>query len=752
MRAVLLFAVLAISYSAQYVFDHRTVPELADLSGGPLGMASEWLPGTETLASLSPEERVNLALLLLAASSLGFGLLSPRWKGDRVDALSISRANIAAPRTQSRAVLFIRWLGGPLITVALLLTIFVAIQVGTLGTDTFDVQAVWLIGLLLFLVGSSCLDGGMPFGGKPELVERIDSDGPEADLLVGPTVPHSSWSARVGILVVLVACAMLFMWKLNAVPVRIDRFVAEAGLQSLAILRGEAESLFHPGTTGLPMMAYMPSVLMILVSGNPLTGVRLAGAFSGLLIVFGTWLLASELFRRTSQIGPYGTVWEDDGRWIALIAASVVGFGHVMAHYSRVPILLGPVGWGTAGLWSLLRGLRTRDTMALGLSGMFIGLASVTYTSGLVFLIIAPIWWIGIWLLNRHWLYSENGVGSRGFIVWLVGLTAIILPVLGVWGRLPLAFSDYSQGNLFYSLSTVPRIQGALERQGIDFFFIDNLRLTLLTFNIYPNIDTFFDFPGPFVNSLLAPLLFLGLGGLILNSDKLIGWLLLSAFGCGIILASVSLNAPFWNRLLPILPILALIIAFALDRIRLILLETVGSWLEQTTVFITIGLIVWAGVSGWLAYYRYANFQSDPVSYAGRAIMQADRQQSIVLIVPEVAIDNSLLAEDLRPLAAPSNSVQHVGSSVISLANPVIQFLASDLEGMPQSMQLVAGQWPDQLPAESRIVLQPEHRHLLHEIESRYGKGKISLIRNIRSDPVLYIYDIDAAGARTASD
>ncbi len=814
-RLLLLALTVGVSYIAQSIFDQRHLTVLLDFPLGAAGTLGIRIPGLSELDKMSPDELVGLGMFTVLLASIGFGLVSSRllpiFRFHNLPEDEASSTGLVLSqqtlRDQNNARPALPLVGSAATLLGVALVLVVAAQVGTFGVDTPFVHAIWLGGLLLFLIGSIGVQRT-----RYAFQERNRSASSERGTIVRSlngnlpleVRPTDGWPL---LLVVLLAAMILYLWQLWRIPARIDHVVAEIGLQSLDILRGNTTSLFFSGMTDLPMLAYVPSALMIELTGDPLFGVRLAGVGSGLLMIISTWLLCCELLRRVPRISRFGTILEDDGRWIALLAAMIVAFGHVTLHYSRLPIYLGPVAWGTLGMWALLRGLRRQHLPSLALSGMMIGLAGVLYAGGLFFVLVAPLWWIGVWFLNRHWFYADGGTidnqnigiqntgnlnignlrtsqqallvtqtdelslprytGNESFFYWLGGLVVVLAPFLASWFRFPYLFTNYLQTDYLIPAAAEARNQALAHAQTVDYHFLDNLRLTLFTFNIYPNSGSLLDITSPFLNGWLAPLLFLGLGALVLNLDRLPGWLLLISFFVGIISGAVSLSVPFWLRLLPLIPLVAIVIAFAIDRIRVALLETAGTWLEQTTVYLAIGFIAWASMQGWLTFYDYGLRQEATSSHVGRAIQAMDFDQTAVLLLRDVQsasqsdsagegeqenarnpIDASTELSDLAGGEDNASQTEAMAANTASILQQngldatVIEFIASNIDGPRERIVLEIGEWPDSLPERSRLLIQPSDSGILEEIKQRYGEGQLTPVRNLRGDPALYIYDI----------
>lgn len=699
LRLIALLAAFVALCLAQFIFDHRSLVEFFPR------WFLDTFPAFYQFAFWLPDDLLTLAGALAMLGSIGFGLLSTQWIGE------LSRVSTRAPHTDARRSDGGRYgSGAGLLTLALIASAYVGIRLGRGLPETRAMQALWLFGVALYLVGAVLVDRSL--SPRPYRTARRSN---RRDAQAAVARPERGWP---WLLFILLMAGLAFGWRLESLPVRVEAVVAQSGWEALNIARGDQMALFGPGRTALPLLAYVPAAVGMALSRDVLLGLRLSGFGAGMVTVLATWLLGCELFRRTPRVDSFDVVLEDDGRWIALLAAFIVAVSHVAMHFSRLPIYMAPVAVGALGLWALLRGLRTEDRATLALSGVCVGLAGLLYSSGLFFWLITPLWWIGIWLLRRTWLSNRyRGVGAPGAFVWLGGVLLVILPFVGVWLHEPDLFRLFARGHASFTAAAQARREALYLAQGLNSIFWDNLRLAFLTFNVFPNASSLFNYPGPFLNPALAPVFLLGLGCLVLNLDRLPGWLLLSALGGGLILCAVGMAAPIWVRMLPLLPIAALCTAFGLDRIRLTLLETAGTWLGQTLVYLAVGLIAWAGLHSWTTYFNYAMRRGDASSYTARTVRSLPPGETAVLVIgaqPAVPRDD-----------------------------PVVSLLANDLQGQQAVMELVPDDWPQTLPPESTLLIQPHDRTLLDTARARYPQGDWTVKRNLRSDPVLFVYTVN---------
>jgi hypothetical protein len=572
-------------------------------------------------------------------------------------------------------------IGGALLALAVLIGVALVLFTLNSANEPLSLQLIWVISLLSVLLGGWWLTSGH---------QRIEPE-PSATQVR----PEQSWP---GFLLILAAAAFLYSWQLNLLPVRVDAEIASHGLQAMRILSGEESRVFTPGWANLPLLAAYPAALGMLISGDWLVGSRLAGVFAGLLTLLGVWLLACELFRRQPRFDANGLPLHDDGRHAALLATVFTGIGYTFVHFSRLPLYMEPVAWGTLSLWALARGMRTNDWFALGLSGLLLGLTFLLYESGWIFPIVALIWLIGYLWARTHWFRpGDDGIGWVGISVWLAGIFVFLAPALGGWLREPALFTQRIEAISFVNVWA-------------------NLQRTLLTFNVYGDSSRIFGHDGAMLDPLIAPLLLLGIGVILLNLDRLLSWQLFVWLGGAILLGGmVTVDAPFWPRLLPALPAVGLIIALAVDRWRATLLGIGGPWLQHVGMVAVVGFLTLAVAQNWIGYYERYTVGAEPAVYVGRV---------------------------LRTLAPEEVPFLVVGEGRPTWRDRVIEYLgATRYRALPQG-ELYVDDLPAALPPHSIILLFPEDQVLAATLQMRYPGGVYRVQRDRLGNPTLVIYEL----------
>jgi hypothetical protein len=689
-RLVALVVVLATVYFAQYLFDTTS---LADFF--PAWLLA-WWPPLAAMARWLPDDLVELAIWLTLLGLLSFGLLAPWWQGER------GRAYRRLPR--GRATLRAWWWAAQALLVLALLSAAAVAWLEAQGNVALLSFAVWASSLALYTAGGI-------------IASRVRPPVVYGDGYLETVRPWDSWPYWIALLVIF---ALLYSYRLLDIPLRIDPLSARIGLAAQTWVREMTMPPLAANPNNLPLPTLALATMARFVLRDNLLALRAAGVFAALFLISAVWLVGSELFRRVPVYGPYGEVLEDDGRWIALMAMIIAGVSVPLLHWARAPFVLEGVALGTFALWALLRGLRRDRPGLLGLSALTLGWAIYYGLVGLLLALVALLVWSGVLLLESTWLTGkaiarerggeavpvQRGVGWRGFGYWLAGITVMAMPLLSRWVTAPGSFAAHwvwpnhalgSQGNRLLA-------------------WHDRLETAILGLNHLPDATATLHFDGHFVHSLLAPLLALALGALLLNIDSLAGWTVTTWLLTGLVAAGLTVPvAPSWIAMTPLLPVIGLAIAFALDRLRLHIMNNAGTWTLQATVYLALGVVVAAGFLGWIDYYNVAQRDSDLPSAIGRALYEV---------------------ED-RPVAIVSTS----GLLEQSLSDPVVQLLAGPQEELAALPTLNARSWPS-LDAGTRILLAPVDGALQEAIVAAYPKGMLTVVRDLHANPILYIYDL----------
>ena len=689
-RLAALIGVVAAVYFAQYLFDTTS---LADFF--PAWLLA-WWPALGTLARWLPDDLLELAIWLSLLGLLSFGLLAPWWQGER--------GRVYRRLRRGRTVYRAWWWLAQVVLLLSFLSAGAVIWLEAQGDLPLLVLGVWLGSLVLFGLGGL-------------IANRLRPPVVYGDTYLDSVRPWDGWPYWV---VLLALFAVLYSYRLLDVPLRVDGTSARVGLAAQAWVRDFTMPQLAATPNDMPLPTIGLMALSRLIARDNLLALRAEGVAVALFLLTAVWLVGSELFRRVPVYGPYGEVLEDDGRWIALMAMIVVGVSLPMLHWSRVPLVLESAALGVFGLWALLRGLRRDRPGLLGLSALMLGWSIFYGALGLLLGGVALLIWCGVLLLESSWLTGkflahnrggeavpvQRGVGWRGFGYWLMGIVAVVAPLVSRWVTTPGSFV-----NQWTWPGSAIASQGSLIMD-----WRERLEMALLGLNHLPDATGTLRYDAHFVPSLLAPLLVLALGALLLNIDSLAGWTLTTWLMLGVVAVGMSVPVvPSWVAMVALLPAIGLAVAFVIDRLRLHIMTNAGTWTLQATVYLALGVIVTAGFMDWIHFYNVAQHDSDLASAVGRALRMVD-EQPVVIVNANVSLDQVL-------------------------GDPVVQLLAATRDDLAQIPTVNGRDWPSLSPG-TRLLLAPGDSVLQEAMEAAYPSGVLTVMRDLNSNPVLFVYDL----------
>jgi hypothetical protein len=381
-----------------------------------------------------------------------------------------------------------------------------------------------------------------------------------AALLARCAVP---WHARKGrwslmhdgvLLAVLISGSLaLRLPNLVGMPYVVHGDEAANGLQALRWLHADVHSLLETGWYGLPMAGYGLPALVMRVAGANLYGLRLSSVLIGTLGVLLTYALARELVFSRS---------------VAFISAGLLAVSHVAIQFSRMGIhYIHSMTVVVLTLWLLMYSLRYRSAAAAVLTSASMSLALQVYFSARVLFVVVPLFLLVLWLLNSAALRDRRSA----IVGWLaLGCTVAIGPLAQFFVQSPAAFADRTNEVLLLhqtadlrthlmsqfgtadlvrvllrQVATVPLLVGGLADQSTQYG---------------PHTDML----DPFIAALATIGFFVALVRSLQRTSA--ASLLLVLWTLATIAAGVlTIDAPWWPRLLVMLPALCILAARAAD-------------------------------------------------------------------------------------------------------------------------------------------------------------------------------------------
>jgi hypothetical protein len=337
---------------------------------------------------------------------------------------------------------------------------------------------------------------------------------------------------------------------------------------------------------------------------------------------------------------------------------------------------------------------------------------------GLLFGVVALLLWLGGRLLEPGWLTGkqlsaedkptafvvQRGVGWRGFGYWGLGLIGMALPLAAHWWAVPGAF-------LAHWVWLLPAEMAA----PVDLGWLRRAEFTLYGLNRLGDAGQTLPYAEPLVYSLLAPLLALAVGAVLLNVDSLVGWGIMAWLATGLVGSVAAAPAlPSWVALAMLLPVIGLAVAFALDRLRVLVMLNLGTWSLQATVYLALGVIVAAGLVGWVTFY----------GGVGRALRSTGARP---LVLVNGRVEMSALLDDPATLLLTNGAAATLPYTVLD-----------------------AESWPP-LPAGARVLIAPEDAELVAAVEAAYAGGQVWVMRDKDATPLLYGVDFPTDGVKGRS-
>ena len=403
-------------------------------------------------------------------------------------------------------------------------------------------------------------------------------------------------------LLILAAGALaLRLPYLEQVPYVVHGDEAACGLEALRWLHGDVTSLIDVGWYGLPVGGYGIPALVMRVAGVNLYGLRLSSVLIGVLSILCAYALAREFV----------------GRRPAFVAAALLTVAHAHVHFSRVGIhYMHALCVVVLTLWLLARALRRASAPAAVLAGIGMGLAIQVYFSARILFVIVPLFLLGLTVLARHLLRE------RWHIVGWFLLSAVVSlgPLAIFFLRDPVPLQSRTQDVFIFAssadmhahlvsqfgtaalgtvlqrqLAAVPLLAGGLTDQSLQY--------------------------GPhtaLLDPLVAALATIGFLYALLHPRRPLHLLLVIWVSSTILLGDVlTVDQPWWPRLIVMLPALCILAALALEK----LIDLVGSaylslirrimprvrWQQLQAMALTgtlaLAVIVSSGVQSWQHYF-----------------------------------------------------------------------------------------------------------------------------------------------------
>ncbi len=412
--------------------------------------------------------------------------------------------------------------------------------------------------------------------------------------------PRIAWGEAATVVVLLGLGFILRFYDLTSLPLKVHGDMASVGLQARDILRGDFPGWFSLGWATIPMWGYAHEALTMLLFGDSLFGLRISAVLAGTASLLGVYLLGREAW--TPRVG------------MLALAALTIDVVHI--HFSRIPSYMDPVPWMVWAYFFMVRGLKRRSPTSWLLSGIFTAFAMNMYFSGRLTLPVLVIFLLYLGIFHASLLRQNR----EGLLAFTLAFLFTFGPMLIVAARY---FPEYVARAQVVSIADPGVFQHLLSKYQVSTLrevVLEQVQRTFLTFQYYGDTSTQFGWPRPMLSPWLAPFFLMGIG-VATGRLRHVGNMLLTLWlVLGLTLGSVlTVDAPFWPRLVIITPANALAIALGVQWI----IAVIGGenvWRQGIVLAVILGIMCWAGWQTWRIYAHQARSTPGENDFAARVI------------------------------------------------------------------------------------------------------------------------------------
>lgn len=478
----------------------------------------------------------------------------------------------------------------------------------------------------------------------------------------------------------MVLALVMRVYRLTTLPLDLDGDFASHGLQARVLATGQETFLFKYGWANIPMIGFLPAALTMKIFGTGLAGLNASGVIEGLGIILGVYLLGRQLVHPR----------------VGLLAAALLTISYTHVHFSRTSEYIDPVFFMVYAVFFLVLGLQRGRGWAFVLSGLATAFGLQMYYSGRITLFIVAC--VGLYLLiARRDLLAARWQGG---LLWLFALLAGLGPMLIVFLRDWEGFVSRSREVYLFTPAVLEHLRNKYQVDSLGAILWEQTKRTFLVFHVYVDTSTQFGLQRPFLDVASSALLALGVGYALVHGRRFGHFLLLAWLGMILLLGlSLTNNAPFWPRLLGLLPPAALLAGLALERLYTPAVDWANQrrlvWLRPVLILLLLAGFVVMGLHNWNTYVESKGDWAMTRTRIGRLLAKTSPQTTAYLIPDPFGFDDREF-EFLAPgRLAGELTEEQVRSGAVSLSND----------------------------SPTLIVLTPNHAALLDVLSSRYSNG-----------------------------
>ncbi len=470
--------------------------------------------------------------------------------------------------------------------------------------------------------------------------------------------PRFAWYNWLVLGLILLVGFWLRFYQIATIPDDFHGDMASHGWIARDFLLGTKQDIFGFGWTATPTIGFLPAFLTMAVFGNNIFGLQMAAVIGGTFSLFAVYLLTWRLF---------------DSHRLAAFTTTLVAINVVHIHFSRI-FNMEPWPLSNLAIFLLIDGFKSRRSTSFGLAGVCIGFSLLMYTSGRALPFILIVFVLYALVFHRQWI-TQN---LRGFVLLIVGIVVAMGPALVYYVMNLAVFSQRSWEVYIFSPGVMAHLLNKYNTDSALTVLLTQIKLSLLMFNQASDTSSQFSYPHPMFNSLLSPLILLGLGFAIRRWKQAGTAFVLIWLTMIMVLGSIlTIDAPFWPRLVGIIPAAALLIAFVFEQTLELGKKVLGSYGTGLVVSFIVLFLVMVGSLDWNQYYRFVKESGSPSTLTGRYIGRLPEDVTACGITnPPLSVrETSFLAwprklVDIAPDAPDSELDKCAGSSIVWAISP----------------------------------------------------------------------------------
>lgn len=543
--------------------------------------------------------------------------------------------------------------------------------------ESVTVRCLWLSSLAVLLIAQLRRSGHRTVRppGDPATLRPADHTSKR---------PRDKQARAIELVTVTLILAVAFglrFYRLEAIPHDLDGDVASHGLEARKLLEGQQPHIFGTMWAEIPTMGFIPAALSMGLFGNNLFGLYMASVIEGTLTVLGLYLLTRELFRPPS-LTPELRVTNYALR-IAKLAASLLAISYVHIHFSRITEYIDPWPFALFSLYFLMRGLQRRQRLAFVASGLLMAIGFNMYYSARIVPVIVLVFLGYAWLWRRDLLRGNGGGLALFALAVLLGMG----PMIPFFVSHPYSFLSRSQDVFLFHPAVIKHLMGVYRTTSVGVVVKEQIKRSLFMFHYFIDTSTQFGLARPMLDPFTAPLLVLGMG-VALRRFRQAGhalaviWLLLILF----IGSALTNNAPFWPRLVGILPAAVLLVALAVERIWALVERLWGKTASALVALLLVMGLTFVGLHNWQLYTRAVENNAKPAARIGRYLYGLDPGINACMIRDSWGLEIREIAFLAYPRATVNLPADAHGAALDSCPGPRRVFIltANHLDVLPE--------------------------------------------------------------------